>query len=240
MARNEYMWIMIAIVALVVVGMFIQSKYDVFAILPAGQCNAYSNNLFTTSVNPLASSYDDYAGTGAWVAIDTNSDGVKEEFGYSSRAQTSSTSGMAECGGGTAANKGTLKVENFNTAGDDIYYYQSTNANWIYVCAANKQTARYFNQDNANSANAMQSCGGTTPVTCTNGQTQSCSAANTCAGTQTCTNNAWGACTTTLQKCSDGSCQASCPGTGTGGTIVVPACPSTADLLNYGNRWLTC
>ena len=46
---------------------------------------------------------------------------------------------------------------------------------------------------------------------CMEGTIQSCTALNGCSGTQTCLNNAWETCTTTLQKCSDGSCQISCP-----------------------------
>jgi hypothetical protein len=56
---------------------------------------------------------------------------------------------------------------------------------------------------------------------CPNGLTtqtesQTCTASNTCEGKQgrTCTNNvwtAWGTCTTTLNKCTDGTCKAICP-----------------------------
>jgi hypothetical protein len=50
------------------------------------------------------------------------------------------------------------------------------------------------------------------PVVCTTSQTQQCAATNGCTGTQTCSNNAWGTCTTNLQKCTDGTCATTCSG----------------------------
>src|SRR3990167_1487905 len=45
---------------------------------------------------------------------------------------------------------------------------------------------------------------------CIEGETQYCSASNSCLGTKTCINNAWGSCSTTLNLCSDGTCKENC------------------------------
>jgi len=45
---------------------------------------------------------------------------------------------------------------------------------------------------------------------CTSGETKPCTAQNTCQGTQTCINEKWSDCTTTLKKCSDDSCKTTC------------------------------
>lgn len=57
-----------------------------------------------------------------------------------------------------------------------------------------------------------QACG-----QCINGATSQCSNIDNCLGTTTCADNVWGACVSSLSKCSDGTCKAICTsGTGTG------------------------
>ncbi len=60
------------------------------------------------------------------------------------------------------------------------------------------------------------------PIVCVNGATQSCVAVSGCNGTQTCANNVWGACVSSLVKCQDNSCVANidqCPV-----VVVEPTC----------------
>jgi len=45
---------------------------------------------------------------------------------------------------------------------------------------------------------------------CTSGETKPCTAQNTCQGTQTCINEKWNDCTTTLKKCPTGNCKTTC------------------------------
>ncbi len=45
---------------------------------------------------------------------------------------------------------------------------------------------------------------------CTSGQSQACTDASGCIGTQTCSNSVWGTCTSALTKCSDGTCKTDC------------------------------
>jgi hypothetical protein len=79
---------------------------------------------------------------------------------------------------------------------------------------------------------------------CTLGQTQSCTATNGCSGTQSCSaNSQWAGCSTTLTKCSDNSCQASCPivtcnAGATQACTMANGCAGTQTCSN--NAWGTC
>jgi hypothetical protein len=59
-----------------------------------------------------------------------------------------------------------------------------------------------------------------TEVICSDGQTRSCTANNTCSGLQVCQDNMWGQCASSLTLCSDHSCQAICPAIVTCGNSV--------------------
>lgn len=79
---------------------------------------------------------------------------------------------------------------------------------------------------------------------CANGQTRACTATNGCQGTQTCANQAWGTCTTSLQRCPDPGvvCLANCGACvpGTGGTCTATNGCSGTRTCQTNRTWGTC
>lgn len=65
-----------------------------------------------------------------------------------------------------------------------------------------------------------------TGESCTNGETESCTAANGCAGTRTCSNNIWGSCSTNLINCPP--CLETCP--------VIPGAPVVTLISPENNQ----
>lgn len=163
--------IVVVALALFLGGMYTQKKYPLFTILPEGQCNIDSTGTFKTNIDPITSDYKSYTGTGAWIYIK----GSAWKYG-------SSLSCSARCGEcqGSSNPSATLLVENYNSAGDDIYYSGSGQER-VAICSASGTAAKYFLKDSSI----------VVPSTCTGGTTctpdNSC-AALTCSG-QTCTNN---------------------------------------------------
>lgn len=175
---NKYWWIwIIAIGALVVIGMLFQKSYPIFSISSTRSCDSWLANEGLSGTPPITWYY-----TSSQVRCITGLTSVGSgcKIDYSSGECPSCT---PSCSGKSCGDNGCG-----GSCGTCSTGYTCSN----YQCV---------------------SSGG-----CTSGQTQSCTASNGCTGTQTCSSGAWGTCTTSLQKCSDGSCQTSC---GTGGSCLL-------------------
>lgn len=177
MAQNNIKtWLIVILVlagALFLGGMYTQKNHPLFAILPSGESNGPASCIFSTNENPYTASAVTYGNTGVWIAIDINSDGVKEKFGrYSSGTlSTGCTGGIGECTG-----FGTLLVKDYNSAGDDIY----TKSNNVYIATSSGDYA-YFSNGFGSASNAI--------TTCTSTCVPDNSAASTTCSTTTFTNN---------------------------------------------------
>ena len=208
---NKSIWIIVSIGIIILGGMYFQSKTELFSILPAGQYSAPSDCSFITNVNPYNGPWNSYV-SGAYITMDINSDGTKEKFGYSSTVQYS-TRGSG-CGGqGSGA---TLKANDFNSQGDDIYHLFTGGQNRLYVCQADGTKAKYFIKDCTGScasqiANAI--------IVCTTTCTPSCSG----------------------KSCGDNGCGGSCGTCSSGLTCNAGQCISTTCTPSWTcSAWSTC
>ena len=166
-------------------------KLSLIALVPSGQYSAPTDCKFITNVDPYSSPYTSYDNTGVWVAVDVNNDGVKEKFGRYSKSTST-------------WNSGTAVVTNFNSNGDDIYYYygSSTGEN-IYVRRDSGGYVR-LKKDYGSASSAITECVQCTPKTCFN-LGKNCGIWNDgCGGSLSC-----GFCQSS-QICTDGVCAGTC------------------------------
>ncbi len=244
MDRDKWMWIGIAIVAIFILGIFTQKNYNLFSSYPA-DCK------FITNVDPYTSRYTSYGNSANWIAIDYNNDGTKEAFGYTT--SSSSSARLSSCGRDSGS---TLLVQDFNSYGDDIYYYYTGGTDRVYVCSPDGYNARGFIKGANEASNAVLTCGTCTPSnacassTCI-GSTCTDACGNSYQGTKTCTT----ACTsgqkecltsTSYRQCSNGvwSGSLSCASGQTCSQGVCsttpPTCPTFNDVINYASQWVGC
>lgn len=82
MANKNGIWIVIAILALIAVGMFVQQRYDIFAIIPNGGFVANEDCTFITNIDNGGSwAITDYSiSSHKWISVDVNGDGILESF----------------------------------------------------------------------------------------------------------------------------------------------------------------
>lgn len=164
--NKNYLFIIGGII--VAIFIFSQMKKEVL-----GSTNWPSDCSFITNVNPYTQRPTSYASSGAWIAIDYNSDGIKEKFGMVS---SSTSPGQASWA--------TL-VENYNNYGDDI----KTNGVSVYVVYGSGYTR--FNLNEGSASNAVTTCGVCTPscIGKTCGDDGCGGSCGSCSTGYTCTNN---------------------------------------------------
>jgi hypothetical protein len=158
-AKQQGVYITIIIIAvLVVLGMLLQKNFGLFSLLSTGY-NAYPNQeicTFTTNVDPITSRYSDYRNSGVWMAIDVNNDGIKEKWGYRVKPSSVGTSRVEEC---NTAKGAILLVENYNSYGDDIYYFPTDSSLWgtttINICKESGSDYSKFSLNYGSASNAI-------------------------------------------------------------------------------------
>lgn len=178
------------IIGIILGYIILQQQGFIGALLPPGSYNAYPDEsvcTFLTNVDPATSSFDDFKGSDAWISLDMDDNKIKESFKYISVVRGTS---LTMC---SSAAK--LIAENFNSAGDDIYYYFTGGRHRVYVCKYDKTEARYFNLDTE--LNVPTECTGCVdtswtpdPSTVCDGetftQTSNCGNTRTAIGTKNC------------------------------------------------------
>lgn len=84
MTKSNVTWIVIAVLALVLVGMFVQNKYEFLgSVIPATSGSANQQCSFIADLNPLyltSWTCDKFSGA-HWISYDINGDGQLEQFG---------------------------------------------------------------------------------------------------------------------------------------------------------------
>lgn len=179
----------IFVIILIGISLIVIAKLGgLFAILPSGQYNAYPdkiNCIFITNVDPANSRYSSYSLSTSWIAIDYNGDGIKEKFG-----KYGSSSGTGRVGGCGGSSNSRILVSDYNSYGDDVYYY-SYSGDRIYVCSPDGKQSQYFKKDYGSASNAITTCvsqPSPSPV-CSEGIVRLC-----LNGEQVCKNGVWGSC----------------------------------------------
>jgi hypothetical protein len=139
--------------AIVLIGLFIfMSNGTKKEAILSSTYNQNSDCSLITNVDPINLPYSDYTGSAAWVAVNYDGDAVMEAFGYVSSKSSSGL--LQEC-------SGTIVVNNFNSAGDDMVLYTTTaGANYIYVCNAAKTASKYFKEGYGSAASINPTCSG--------------------------------------------------------------------------------
>jgi hypothetical protein len=221
MAKDIKTWIIVILViagALFLGGMYTQKQHPLFALLPAGEYSAPSDCSFITNENPYTARATTYDNTGTWIAIDVNSDGIKEKFG---RRAGGGPSGSCTGGTGECTGFGTLQIMDYNSGGDDLYI----NGDNIYVATPSGYYT-LFAKDYGVASNAITTCT-TTPV---------------CTPSWTC--GAWGTCTsgTQTRTCTDSnSCGVSTGKPAESQSCTPGTCAVTFDqLIQYASQWASC
>lgn len=153
-------WILIAVLALVLIGALVQKNYNIpFTILPEGQFNHDSSCILITNSNPLEAAYNQYRHSDIWIAMDANGDGEKEAYGYG--GQGSGSQRTDQCGRTMTPNN-KLLLENYNQMGDDIYAMYSTSptpAGWrVYFCSSDGKQYTTFKKQTGAYAQAIRYC----------------------------------------------------------------------------------
>lgn len=145
-------WIIIAVLALVLIGALVQKNYGFpFSIYNIGGYSANPECTFITNIDSLEARYSTFDNTGAWISIDVNSDGVLDKFGKSGSGEGY---GARAVGCGRTGSSAVLLIDNYNSAGDDIYYYNSK----IYVCQESGYHFVTFAQNHGASNIAINTC----------------------------------------------------------------------------------
>lgn len=140
MVKNQSKWIFFIVIALIVAGMFLQNRYELFAVLPEGQtyedaaCTFISNTNIVQASNQVES-ISDFASTYTkWIAVDWNGDGIKEGYGYAgsvSQNQGDTCSGKTQITttpGGIKVVKWAVSNEIAVCQGLQAYVYKTTSS----------------------------------------------------------------------------------------------------------------
>jgi hypothetical protein len=145
-------WIVMLVVSLILVGMYAQYKFPLFSVLPSGQYRSNSDCTFITNV-PSGGSYKQ---TGAWISVKIGSQMMAHGYsGYSTYS----------CDSSDATKLPFKTIEGYDICTRIGYgtrmYIREGNFGLVF--------------DTSKGADAITSCGGTTPIaTCNSNPIQDC------------------------------------------------------------------
>lgn len=196
---DELKWVL-GIVAAIALLMIFMGKLDmdihIQAVLPPGQTYTDSgctfiSNADITSTYTNAEELTDFSATGAWVAIDSNSDGIKEGYGH-----TGSGGSTVSC-----TESITRKLITYTPGGLPVIYCSGSTCNGfataVYICK-DGYNFQMFTSTGTGATDAILTCG----TTCTPNCVGKCGGVSDgCTGT--CNMACGGTCATLKQSASN-------------------------------------
>lgn len=254
MVKNQNIIWLVAIVALILLGMQVQKNYDVFSILSTGEYRANQDCTFITNLAPTYPYYN----SNSWITINGVAYGY---YGYSTFS----------CDNAEATKLSVKTLEGYDicTRAGDNYVGR------VYIREDNKGII--FDKNEPEAASAVLSCIPVCKSVCTcasstcKGTTCSDGCGGTCPGIKTCTVvtnctsswtcTSWSQCVNNKQTrtCSDSNlcepssssikppttqtCSESCPTLAsltTQANSWIAGTITFSQLINYANSWATC